>query len=141
MVFAAIRIFSRSVARFFSSESAAPISLRCSSRWNRPSPAPAGSPGTRPRSADRIACAIGRRSLFDTDRAHLRDVGDALKDFLDAVHLQGAHAFLERDREHLGDPGMLLDELLDRIGADEQLVQADAPLVAGVAARVAAHLL
>ena len=43
-------------------------------------------------------------------------------------------------REHLGDARVLLDVLLDRVGADQQLVQADPALVAGVAAGVAADL-
>ena len=42
-------------------------------------------------------------------------------------------------REHLGDARVLLDQLLHRVGADQQLVQADAALVAGAAALVAAH--
>jgi hypothetical protein len=51
----------------------------------------------------------------------------ALQNFLDAVLLQGAHAFLDRDRQHLVHRCPAMDQLLDRWRGEQQLVQADAP--------------
>src|SRR5262245_8846157 len=130
IAFAATRIFSRRWSMFFSWDSAEPISLSCSRRRNRSSSVSTFPPGGRPDFWRR------RTALLYADCPHLRHVGDALKHFFDPVHLQGAHAFFQGDGEDLGDAGVLLDELLEVIGGDQQLVQADPPLVAGVAARV-----
>src|SRR5262245_3171404 len=150
IVFTASRIFSSSALRFFSSESAAPISFSCSSRRKRPAGEPSSCRSASRPTATRLGmvligvppCGSGpSRALLDADRADLGHVGDPLHHLLDAVHLQRAHAFLERGREHLGHARVLLDVLLDRVGADQELVQAEPALVAGVAAGVAARLL
>ena len=54
-----------------------------------------------------------------------------------AVHLQGAHAAGHGRDEDLGDAGTFLNELLDFIVGDQQFVQADSALVAGLVALVA----
>src|SRR5215510_1800405 len=143
MVFAARRIFSSSVLRSFSSDSAAPISLSCSRRRKRSRAfSTLRSPGSLSTAARLETVLIGGREarLLDANGPHLSEVGDALHDLLDPVHLQRAHAFVERRREHLRDPRVLLDVLLDRVGPEQQLVQADAALVASVRARLTSRL-
>src|SRR5262249_49596455 len=82
--------------------------------------------------------AVSPESLLDTDRPYLLDVGDSLQHLLYAILLQRAHPVVEGGGEHLGHPRVLLDGLLDAIRADQELVQTDAALVAGVAADIAA---
>src|SRR5712692_2610314 len=77
-------------------------------------------------------------SLLDTDRAHLRHIGNSLKYFFDPVHLQGPHAFLETDRKNIRDTGVFLDQFLDAIGGDQQFMQTDPAFVAVIAAGLAA---
>src|SRR6266571_6486523 len=115
---AARRIFSSRWSMSLSWDSAAPISLRCSRRRNRSSTvSKKQSPGLR-----RPAWS---EPLLDTDRAHLRHIGNSLKYFFDPVHLQCPHAFLETDRKDIRDTGVFLDQLLDGIGGDQQFVQTD----------------
>ncbi|MGH8768131.1 MAG: hypothetical protein ACREVT_08115 [Burkholderiales bacterium] len=51
----------------------------------------------------------------------------AFQNFLDAVLLQGVHAFLDRDCQHLVDGCPAMDQLLDRWRGEQPLVQTDAP--------------
>src|SRR5438034_4495690 len=85
--FAARRIFSSRWSMSFSCDSAAPISLSCSRRRNRSSTVSKSNP----RSERQPAWS---EPLLDTDRAHLRHIGNSLKHLFDPVHLQGSHAFL-----------------------------------------------
>src|SRR6267378_1777490 len=71
-------------------------------------------------------------SFLRDDGADLSDVGVALQNFLDAILLQRAHAFLDRGRQHFVHGGPAVDQLLDRGRGEQQLVQADAPAIAAV---------
>src|SRR5882762_3910823 len=129
---AAMRIFSSRWPVSFSWDSAAPISLSCSRRRNRSSTVSKNNPPV---------SGGGRRGsepLLDTDRAHLRHIGNSLKYLFDPVHLQGSHAFLETDRKDIRDTRVLLDQLPEGIGGDQQFMQADPAFVAGITAGVAA---
>src|SRR5437868_11296422 len=116
MVLAAIRIFSSRPSRFFSWESAAPISLSCSSRRKSSSfefTGPLNEGRYPPRQIRRReADSRLRMASLDADRADLGDVGSSLQYLLDPVHLERAHALLECDGHHLRHPGMLLNQLL-----------------------------
>lgn len=75
------------------------------------------------------------------DRQHLLQIGLAF-DRLDQTVLQeGRHAARDGEVPDLLDAALLDDGALDLVVVDEQLVDADAPLVAGVAARAAARAL
>src|SRR6266853_6133620 len=129
--FAARRIFSSRWSMFLSWDSAAPISLSCSRRRNRSSTVSKSNP---PRSGRQPAWT---EPLLDTDRAHLRHIGNSLKHLFDPIHLQGSHPFLEADRKDFRDAGVFLDQFLDGIGSDQQLMQADPAFVTGIAAGLA----
>src|SRR6059036_3711992 len=131
IAFAARRIFSSRWSMSFSWDSAAPTSLSCSRRRNRSSTVSKNNP----RSERQPAWS---EPLLDADRAHLRHIGNSLKYLFDPVHLQGSHTLLETDRKDFRDTGVFLDQLLDGIGGDQQLMQSDPALVAGIAAGLAA---
>src|SRR3954468_17050750 len=101
IVLAAIRMFSRSRLRSFSRESAAPISFSCSRRRNRSSTVSSRACG------DSVIGSVRCIALLYADRPYLGHIGDSLQHLLDAVHLQGAHAFFQADREDFRDPGVL----------------------------------
>lgn len=61
-----------------------------------------------------------------------------MQDFFDAVHLQRAHPFIQGAGKDFRNPGFFLDQFFHRIAADQQFVQANPPLVAGVIAGRAA---
>src|SRR5438552_15692532 len=124
--FAARRIFSSRWSMSFSWDSAAPISLRCSRRRNRSSTVSKSNP---PRSGRQPAWT---EPLLDTDRAHLRHIGNSLKHLFDPIHLQGSHPFLETDSEDFRDTRVLLDKLLESVGSDQQFMEADPAFVAGL---------
>src|SRR3972149_1797385 len=143
MDFAAARICSSSRSMSRSAESEVPIALSCSSRWTRSSAAPESPP------ANFSDCVLSMMllmrqppgTLLDADRAHLFERRDSHQHLLDAVLLQGAHAFPQGDGHDLGDAGVFLDQLLQRVGRHQQLVQAEAALHAAAAAGVAADRL
>src|SRR5690349_3526180 len=116
MVLAAVRIASsrRSMSR--SAESDAPMALSWSRRCTRSS-APSGTtpPGKR-NSCVASKLALTGPCLLDADRAHFLDVRHPGQALLQAILLQGAHAFLQADGEHLRHPRMLLDGLLEAVG-------------------------
>src|SRR5438876_946849 len=131
IAFAARRMFSSRWSMSFSWDSAAPISLSCSRRRNRSSTVSKSNP----RSGRQPAWS---EPLLDTDRAHLRHIGNSLKHLFDPVHLQGSHAFLETDSEDFRDTRVLLDKPLESVGSDQQFMEADSAFVAGIAAGFAA---
>src|SRR5687767_1123160 len=145
MVFAAVRMDSRSRLMSRSADRDAPMALSCSRRWPRSSAAVGGAPPGRrsPWVVSSRLLMVGRAStsLLDADGADFLHVRHAHQALLHAVLLQRAHTVLEALRQHGGDARMLLDQLLQRIGRDEQLVQAAAALEAAAAALVAAHRL
>ena len=63
---------------------------------------------------------------------------NAGKHFLDTVHLQRAHAFVKPGGEQLRDTGMFLNLFLQRVGANQQFVQTNPPLVTRAATGIAA---
>src|SRR5712664_802117 len=129
---AARRIFSSRWSMSLSWDRAAPISLSCSRRRNRSSTVSKNNP---PVSGGGPAWS---EPLLDTDRAHLRHIGNPLKYLFDPIHLQGPHTFLETDRKDVRDTCVFLDQLLDGIRGDQQFVQADPAFVAGIVAGLAA---
>src|SRR6185503_3702627 len=98
-----------------SAESDVPMSLSCSSRWTRLSSEARRSKIGRPIFVSSSALLIEGAASLDADGADFLDVGEAHQHLLDAVLLQGMHAFLERHRDDLRDARVLLDELLQRI--------------------------
>src|SRR5262245_42699199 len=107
--------------------------------------------GARPHASRAAAAAAGshdplRRSisgaggseLLDANRADLLEVGDPLQDLHDSVLEQRRHPVGHGLLAQVLDGGALLDLALDLVGGHQELVDAHAPLVPGVAALGAA---
>src|SRR2546430_4357360 len=130
IAFAARRIFSSRWLMSFSWDGAAPISLSCSRRRNRSSTVSKNNPPVWRQPA-------WNEPLLDADRAHLRHIGNSLKHLFDPIHLQGSHAFLETDSEDIRDARVLLDKLFEGVGSDQEFMETDPALVAGITAGLA----
>src|SRR5687767_9685662 len=118
MVLAAVRMLSSRRLMSRSAESEAPISLSCSRRLPRSSPASAAASSRRPWvcSAGKLLMRARAPRSLDADRTHFLHAGHARQALLHAILLQGAHALLERHRDQLRHARLLGDELLQRVG-------------------------